>query len=112
MDENCTADWESLDFHRCACPRCSEMFKEARAAGLMPPVGVDEDGWWAERELRREHAEAVAPRARRRRDREKRRSSRLDGRWHRRVKAQQEREAHFGRLPVRETHPVPEDWMD
>jgi hypothetical protein len=82
MDENCTVDWEDMDFNRCACPRCSAMFTEARAAGLMP------------------------------RERAKRSASRLDGRWHRRVKAQREREAHFGRLPVRETNPVPEDWMD
>ena len=108
MDENCVVDYEIMDFASCNCIRCSAMFEDVRAAGLMPPVDVDEDGWWAERELRQEYAASLAPRARRRLEQEKRRSSRLDERWHRRVKAQREREAHFGRLPVRETNPVPE----
>lgn len=104
MDENCTVDWwsfyggnESAGPAACSCEECYGWKREVRAAGLMPPVGADSDAWWEEVEARVEHAVAVSTRERRRRERAKRRSSRLDGRWHRRVKAQQDRQRRFER---------------
>lgn len=125
MDENCTVDWytftelgdESAGPAACSCEECTAKFREVRAAGLMPPVGVDEDGWWAEREAACEHDEAVPARRRRRRERARRRSSRLDGRWHRRVNQQRDRQRRFEReakqaLARREAYEIRHGYRD
>ncbi len=110
MDESCTVDWytftelgdASAGPAACACEECAAKFRTVRAAGLMPPVDVDEDGWWAEREAACEHGEAVPSRRRRRRERAKRRSSPLDGRWHRNVRHSREEEQRFTRAHARD----------
>ena len=75
-------------------------------AGLIPPwwekprgaAALDREAWFEEAAKQADHEQHVPPRARRRREREARRASRLDGRWHRRAKAQAEREARFERV--------------
>lgn len=105
MDENCTVDWwsftelgdESAGPTACSCEECVAKFRMLRAAGLMPPVEADVDAWWEGREAACQHDEEVPSRERRRRERAKRRSSRLDGRWHRRVNQQRDRQRRFER---------------
>jgi hypothetical protein len=73
-------------------------------AGLTPPWWAEPLGFlhgeaWAEEATKQAaHEQHVPPRARRRREREKRRASRLDGRWHHNAKKQAEREARFERV--------------
>lgn len=108
----CTAAWEDpdhgwvVDPSVCGCEQCRARVNPLERAGLCPPhfgkpsspsVQGWTDGWWGDVEARVEHGSRIPSRRRRRMERAKRRSSRLDGRWHRRVKAQQEREVHFER---------------
>jgi hypothetical protein len=125
MDENCTVDWytftelgeESAGPAACSCEQCRGWFREVRAVGLMPPVGVDVDAWREEVEARVEHAGVVPSRERRRRERARRRSSRLDGRWHRRVNQQRDRQRRFEReakqaLARREAYEIRHGYRD
>ena len=72
-------------------------------SGLTPPWWAEPLGFlhgeaWAEEAVKQAaHEQHVPPRRRRRMERAKRRSSRLDGRWHKRAKAQAEREDRFDR---------------
>ena len=86
-------------------------------AGLCPPwwaapLGFLHGEAWDEEAVKQAaHEQRVPPRARRRREREKRRSTPLGGRWHRNAKAQSEREARFDREhEARDVPPGEKEW--
>ena len=86
-------------------------------SGLTPPWWAEPLGFlhgeaWAEEAVKQAaHEQHVPPRRQRRMERAKRRSSRLDGRWHAGAKAQQEREAHFDREhAARDVTPDEKEW--
>lgn len=72
--------WWAEGQEACGCGRCTEALQPARAAGLIPPFGADEDGWWEDAESRASYAESLPPRRKRRKQTAKQRLGRLDGR--------------------------------
>jgi hypothetical protein len=87
--------WWAKGQEQCSCERCTETLQPVRAAGLIPPFGADQEGWWEDAESRVLHAEALPPRRRRRKQARERHVVRLDDRQHRRSRKSAENSRKF-----------------
>lgn len=87
--------WWAEGQEECGCGRCTRALQPVRAAGLVPPLGADEESWWEDAEDRASYAEDLPPRRKRRKQARKRRSVRLDGRQHRRSRKAAENSRKF-----------------